>query len=215
MSAYDNYCTLKRELEECAANSGFDPAALKLLAVTKNQTAEVIRQLYDCGVREFAENRVNVLEDKIKVLPDDIIWHFIGKIQSNKVRKVLKTAKILHSVDSLELLERIERIAVEENVFPQLFIEVNVSGEESKSGISFGELPEMLNVPLNNSVICGLMTMAPFTAGEEELKEIFTTLRKTAEKYGLKELSMGMSNDCRTAASCGATTVRIGTALFI
>ncbi len=215
MSAYDNYCTLKCELEECAANSGFDPAALKLLAVTKNQTAEVIRGLYDHGVREFAENRINVLEDKIKVLPDDIVWHFIGKIQSNKVRKVIRAAKILHSVDSKELLERIERIAVEENVFPQIFIEVNVSGEESKSGISVSELQDLLKTPLKNSAVCGLMTMAPFTADEAELREIFTTLRKTAEEYGLKELSMGMSNDCRIAASCGATTVRIGTALFI
>ena len=215
MSAFDNYRALQKELAECAADGGFDPERLKVLAVTKNQTAQVIRELYDSGVREFAENRINVLEEKIKELPADIVWHFIGKIQSNKVRKVVKAAKILHSVDSLELLERIERISQEENVFPRLFIEVNVSGEESKSGITVNELAGLLAVPLKNAEIAGLMTMAPFDASDAELEEIFTTLKKTADRYHLKELSMGMSNDCRIAAFCGATTVRIGTALFV
>ena len=90
------------------------------------------RELYDSGVREFAENRITVLEEKAKTLPSDISWHFIGKIQSNKVRKVLKLSKILHSVDSLELLRRIDRIAGEEGVAPELFIEVNISGKKKE-----------------------------------------------------------------------------------
>ena len=214
MSAYNNYCALQKELSECAGKSGYDPNGIKVLAVTKNQSAQVIKELYDAGLREFAENRINILEEKMKVLADDIVWHFIGKIQSNKVRKVLKAAKVIHSVDSLELLERIERIAKEEGVFPKLFIEVNVSGEESKSGITIAELDQLLAVPLENSFVAGLMTMAPFDATKSELEYIFTTLKKTADERELEELSMGMSNDCRIAAACGATTVRIGTSLF-
>jgi pyridoxal phosphate enzyme (YggS family) len=215
MSAFDNYRALQCELAECAAKGGFDPAQLKVLAVTKNQPSEVIRELYDAGLREFAENRINILEEKMKLLPDDIVWHFIGKIQSNKVRKVVRAAKVLHSVDSPELLERIERIAGEENVSPELFIEVNISGEESKSGISACELEKMLEVQLKHAKIAGLMTMAPFDANAEQLEHIFTTLKKTADRHQLKKLSMGMSNDCRIAAACGATIVRIGTALFV
>jgi pyridoxal phosphate enzyme (YggS family) len=118
-------------------------------------------------------------------------------------------------VDSLDLLTRIDRIAEEEGVFPELFIEVNISGEMSKSGITKDELTELMSVQLKNSKIVGLMTMAPLESTESEQLEIFTSLKNLAAKFDLPQLSMGMSNDYRTAAACGATIVRIGTALFV
>ena len=185
-----------------------------MLAVTKNQSADVIAELHNCGIKEFAENRIHVLEEKAKILPQDIVWHFIGKIQSNKVRKIIKIAKVLHSVDSSELLSRIDRISGEEGVSPEIFIEVNVSGEASKSGINISEVNSMLSIPLKHAKVCGLMTMAPFDSTEEEQKAIFSALKKCAEANGLTELSMGMTNDFQAAAECGSTILRIGTALF-
>ena len=215
MSSYDKYCECLETARNSAAEHGFSAEKVRVLPVTKNQTAQIIEELYSCGLREFAENRITVLEEKAKQLPTDIKWHFIGKIQSNKVRKILKLSHILHSVDSLDLLTRIDRIAGEEEVFPELFIEVNISGEESKSGISKEELPNLLSVQLQNSKIVGLMTMAPLESTEREQVEIFSTLKKLSDKFALPELSMGMSNDYRTAAACGSTIIRIGTALFI
>ena len=215
MSSYENYCLIQKNAEEHAVKGGFPADRVHVLAVTKNQPAAAIEELYNCGIRDFAENRINILEDKAKILADDINWHFIGKIQSNKVRRVVKLSKVIHSVDSADLLERIDRISGEENVSPQLFIEVNVSGEQSKSGISPNEIEQILQIPLEHAVIKGLMTMAPFDSSEEELRKIFSTLRISAEKYNLPELSMGMSNDYHIASECGATTIRIGTSLFL
>lgn len=215
MSCFDKYTQAQENAEKFAEKGGFPAERIRVLAVTKNQSADVIGELYGCGVREFAENRLNVLEEKVKILPEDIVWHFIGKIQSNKVRKILKLAKVLHSVDSPELLERIERISGEEGIFPEVFIEVNISGEESKSGISAFQLSEMLSQQLKNVRVAGLMTMAPADCGEDELRSIFSALKKLADDSGLPELSMGMSNDYHIAAECGATIVRLGTALFV
>ena len=215
MSSFNKYCQILETARKCAAEHGFSAEKVRVLPVTKNQSAQAIQELYDHGLREFAENRLAVLEEKTKVLPNDIKWHFIGKIQSNKVRKILKLSTVLHSVDSLDLLTRIDRIAGEEGVFPELFIEVNISGEMSKSGITKDELTELMSVQLKNSKIVGLMTMAPLESTETEQLEIFTSLKNLAAKFDLPQLSMGMSNDYRTAAACGATIVRIGTALFV
>ena len=214
MSSYDNYCRIQKTAEESAVKGGFSPAGVRVLAVTKNQSADAIAELYSSGIKEFAENRIHVLEEKAKILPQDIVWHFIGKIQSNKVRKIIKIAKVLHSVDSSELLSRIDRISGEEGVFPELFIEVNVSGEASKSGVNISEVNSMLSIPLKHAKVCGLITMAPFDSTEEEQKAIFSSLKKCAAANDLTELSMGMSNDYQAAAECGSTILRIGTALF-
>ena len=214
MSSYDNYCRIQKIAGEAAAKGGFSPAGVRVLAVTKNQSADVSAELHNCGIKEFAENRIHVLEEKAKILPQDIVWHFIGKIQSNKVRKIIKIAKVLHSVDSSELLSRIDRISGEEGVSPEIFIEVNVSGEASKSGINISEVNSMLSIPLKHAKVCGLMTMAPFDSTEDEQKAIFSALKKCAEANGLTELSMGMTNDFQAAAECGSTILRIGTALF-
>ena len=124
MSCAENYRSIIGELEKKNCSG------VTLLPVSKTVTAEAIKELYDIGVRQFAENRIEVLTPKAEILPKDICWHFIGRLQSNKVRKILKIAKVIHSVDSIELVERIDRIAGEENCHPAIFLEISVSGEE-------------------------------------------------------------------------------------
>ena len=137
MSCTENYTSLLKELD------GIRSSEVKLLPVSKTVSAEVIRELYDAGVREFAENRIEVLSPKAETLPKDICWHFIGRLQSNKVRKILKVAKVIHSVDSVELVQRIDRIAGEENCTPEIFLEISVSGEECKGGFPVERAAEL------------------------------------------------------------------------
>jgi pyridoxal phosphate enzyme (YggS family) len=179
--------------------------------------------LYDFGIREFAENREPELAMKVAAMPKDIIWHFIRPVQSNKIRKVVNLAQVIHSVESHSQLERFERIAGEENQNPQILLEVNVSGEESKYGIrSKEDLFQVAEAALSAPAIQwkGLMTMAPAAAEGEELRQVFAGLRQMRDeleqKYSvsLPELSMGMSGDYPAAIAEGATIVRIGTAIF-
>lgn len=204
--------------QECDRETG----DLKLLAVSKTFSASAIRELYEAGVRCFGENRVAELAEKAAVLPADIEWHLIGQLQSNKVRKAVQLASVIHSVDSLPLLERIDRIAGEEGRHPEVLLEVNVSGEASKSGCTPEEVIALAEtaVECRNLELRGLMTMAPAGASEAELERVFrglTGLRDTlAERLHrpLPLLSMGMSGDFETAIRCGSTLVRIGSAIF-
>ena len=216
MSCTENYLALLKELES------IKNADVKLLPVSKTVTAEVSQELYDAGVREFAENRIEVLTPKAETLPKDICWHFIGRLQSNKVRKILKVAKVIHSVDSIELLQRIDRIAGEENCLPEIYLEISVSGEECKGGFPVDRALELAQAALEakNIKLAGLMTMAPLEASSEECRKVFTGLRECRdmieEKLDVKlpGLSMGMSNDWREAVECGSTLIRVGSSIF-
>ena len=216
MSCTENYLALLKELESVKS------ADVKLLPVSKTVSAEVIKELYDAGVREFAENRIEVLTPKAETLPKDICWHFIGRLQSNKVRKILKVAKVIHSVDSIELLQRIDRIAGEENCVPEIYLEISVSGEECKGGFPVDRALELAQaaVEAKHIRLTGLMTMAPLEASAEECRKVFTGLRECRdmieEKLNVKlpGLSMGMSNDWREAVECGSTLIRVGSSIF-
>lgn len=218
----DNYLAVKADVEAACRHCGRVPETVKLLVVSKTIPIPVLMELYEFGIREFAENREPELAMKFAAMPDDICWHFIGPVQSNKIRKVLKLAKVIHSVDSQERLERFERIAGEEGVSPEIFLEVNVSGEESKGGMTPGELPAAAAMAVNcrNIRWRGLMTMAPIDAEECELEKVFGGLRALKEaqekilSYPLPELSMGMSGDFPEAIRCGATIVRVGSRIF-
>ncbi|MEA4862822.1 MAG: YggS family pyridoxal phosphate-dependent enzyme [Victivallaceae bacterium] len=185
-----------------------------LVAVSKTFPASDIQEIYDCGQRSFGESRASELAEKVKSLPADIEWHFIGHLQSNKVKAVVEYSSWIHAVDSLKLLERIDRIAGELGKRPKLLLEVNVSGEESKFGLRPEELAELLAFKPEHCEVVGLMTMAPDGAPEPELRRIFTTLAGLAKSVGLPELSMGMSGDYPIAVECGATMVRVGSAIF-
>lgn len=221
--APENYRKTAAVLRTIESKCGRKPGEVKLLTISKTIPAEVIRELYDqCGIREFGENREPELAMKYDALPRDIKWHFIGPLQSNKVRKVVKLASVIHSVSSVALIERIERISGEEKCSPEFFLEVNVSGEDSKGGFSPDELPGAADAAAKcvNARWCGLMTMAPLNADDDQLEEIFFTLAKLKKEcesrcnITLPELSMGMSGDFPIAVAQGATVVRIGSRIF-
>ena len=136
----DNYLAVKEDVAKACAACNRCVSEVQLLVVSKTIPVPVLMELYNAGIREFAENREPELAMKKASMPEDIIWHFIGPVQSNKIRKVIKLAQVIHSVESLSQLERFERIAGEEGVAPRILLEVNVSGEESKGGMTPEEI---------------------------------------------------------------------------
>lgn len=214
---------LRLRILQAAEKAGRNPAEVKLIAVSKTFPVEAVMEAYDAGQRLFGENRVQEMTLKAEKLPVDIEWHLIGHLQSNKAGNAIKTAKYIHSVDSDKLLLRLDHLAGENSKKQKILLEINISGEESKFGISDDKT--MLEVAeralaCKNVELAGLMTMAPFGAGSYELHKIFSGLRerrdKIEQKFCIKvsELSMGMSSDYEIAISEGATFLRIGTAIF-
>ena len=219
---YERYLAADRSVAEAAVSCGRKREDVLLLAVSKTVPAEQIAELYAHGVRCFGENRAAVLAEKAKTLPPDIEWHYIGPLQSNKVRKVVQAASVIHSVDNPELLSRLDRIVGEEGKNTRFLIEVSVSGEESKGGVPLAELDGLAAAAARceHAVWAGLMTMAPLEAPDDMLFRIFGRLAdergRLERSFGRKLplLSMGMSGDFRQAIACGATVVRLGTCIF-
>ena len=198
------------------------PASVRLVAVSKTVDAAAVGEALAAGQLAFAENRVQELTAKAALLPAECEWHLIGHLQHNKARAAVRTATWIHSVDSIELLERLDRIAAEEERRPKVLLQVNLTGEKSKSGFTPMEvLAATAVVRACTHLDCqGFMTMAGLDADEAALRACFSGLRKlrdgVAPRYGLplRELSMGMSGDYEVAIAEGATMVRIGTAVF-
>lgn len=209
-----------KNIQVCTSNA-------RIIAVTKYVTSVRVIEAYEAGVRDFGENKAQDAERKRAELPEEIkrnsIWHFLGHLQTNKVKKVVGSFDYIHSVDSLKLLKAISEEASSRNIIQKVFIQVNIAKEESKFGFEPAEVEENFSEisKISSVDIVGLMTMAPFTSDVDEQRAVFRGLRELRdqlkEKYGaqLKELSMGMSNDYKTAVEEGATMVRIGQALFI
>jgi len=199
-----------------AEANGHDPARLRIVAVTKTWPVEVAQAAHDAGLTLLGESRVQEAEPKIAALPT-VEWHFIGRLQSNKARRAVRGFAVIHSVDSNDLLRRISEIATEEGRSPRLLLQVNISGEEAKGGLSPDEIVAQA---LPAASLVGLMTIAPMGASVEQARSIFGRLRDLRDRVqhavgiGLPELSMGMSADAEAAAAEGATLIRIGTALF-
>ena len=203
------------------------PSTVKLVAVSKFNPVEAIQQAYDAGQRIFGESRPQELQQKVALLPDDIKWHFIGHLQTNKLKMVLPYVELVHSVDSERLLMEIDKFAVKNGLKVRCLLELFVAQEESKQGFSEEELMALLDSlqqnPLQGVEICGLMGMASFVEDEDQIRGELQTLKrvydKVKEKYistlpQFNELSMGMSGDYRIAIECGSTMVRIGTTIF-
>lgn len=196
------------------------PAHVTLVCVSKYQPVEAIREAYEAGERHFGESRVQELKTKIPLLPEDIRWHFIGHLQTNKVRDLLKLHPFLiHSVDSLRLLQTINDEAAKIGMVQDVLLEVHVAREETKSGF----LPEEINDLMVNDLMVnyphvrvrGLMTMATNTDDEAEIRRCFSTLKELSiVNCQFSILSMGMSDDYRIAIECGSTMVRIGSSIF-
>ena len=217
-----NYRSVRREIDDIAVSCGRNPQDILLLAVSKTMPEGDITSLYDIGIRDFGENRIQELERKAAALPEDIVWHFIGPLQSNKIRKAVKLASVIHSVEDISAVERLDRIAGEEQRKVKFLIEVNVSGELSKGGVTPADFMEIARAAAQcrTAVFSGLMTMAPFEAPQEVLDSVFNglaALKKQAEQelgIALPILSMGMSGDYANAIAAGSTIVRVGTAIF-
>ena len=218
----ENLAAVQAAVRAAETAAGRSENTVKLLVVSKTMPLALLRELYELGIREFGENREPELEQKAAAMPADVIWHFIGPVQSNKIRKVVKQAAVIHSVDSVEKLLKFDRIAGEENKTPEVFLEVNVSGELSKGGMTPAQVIDAVKTAVDcRFVKCrGLMTMAPLAAGHEELLQIFGTLRDLRDRAeaecgcALPQLSMGMSGDFPEAIACGATIVRVGSKIF-
>ena len=195
------------------------PADVTLVCVSKFHPEQAIREAYDAGERHFGESRVQELQRKVPQLPADICWHFIGHLQTNKVRDLLKLRPyLIQSVDSMRLLQAINDEAAKQGFVQDVLLEVHVAKEESKTGFSPEEISnlkfQISNFP--NVRVCGLMTMATNTEDEKEIRRCFMEAKALLSTFTfqLSTLSMGMSDDYLIAIECGATMVRIGSTIF-
>lgn len=204
--------------------SGRDPAGVRIVAVTKYAEWPWVEALTGLGVTTLGESRPQQLIERSALMRCPVEWHLIGHLQRNKVRGVLPITELIHSVDSQRLLERIEQVADELALRPPVLLQVNVSGEASKDGLSPEELRRVVRGcdALSRVRITGLMTMAPFSDDPESARPVFRGLRELRDELRtiappnvmLDQLSMGMSNDFDVAVEEGATLVRLGSVLF-
>ena len=195
------------------------PADVTLVCVSKFHPEQAIREAYDAGERHFGESRVQELQRKVPQLPADICWHFIGHLQTNKVRDLLKLRPyLIQSVDSMRLLQAINDEAAKQGFVQDVLLEVHVAKEESKTGLTPSEIEDlrlkMEDFP--NVRVRGLMTMATNTDDETEIWRCFMEAKALLSTFNIQHstLSMGMSDDYRIAIECGATMVRIGSTIF-
>lgn len=198
------------------------PGEVKLVAVSKTHPPEAIREVFEAGQHAFGESRVQEALPKLETLPPEIEWHFIGHLQTNKIRKVIGRFALFHGVDNQSLALQMNRIAGEIGVTANVLLEVNVSGEASKFGFEPSALPAALELLLSLPFlrIQGLMTMAPYSQDPEKARPYFAQLRDLRDRLAaetgnpLAELSMGMSGDFEQGIAEGATIVRVGSAIF-
>jgi pyridoxal phosphate enzyme (YggS family) len=214
----ERHGSLLTRLRAVAEANGHDPMALLIVGVTKTHPVEVARAAVAAGIGRLGESRVQEAEPKIHAVPT-AEWHLVGRLQSNKVRRAVGAFEVIHSVDAVGLLTQLERVAAEEGRHPRLLVQVNVTGEVAKGGMTPDELLAMAG-DLGGRRVIGLMTIARMGASDEEARATFRRLRELRDRARdasgepLEELSMGMSDDAEAAAAEGATLVRIGTALF-
>ena len=218
----ENFKIVADKVAERCVKCGRSTSEVTIIAVSKTQPLSSIRSAFSYGIIDFGENKAQELRDKYAELKIEANWHFIGHLQTNKVKYVIEPAKLIHSVDSVKLAEGVNRKAEAAGLVKEILFEVNTSGEESKFGLQSGEdvlkLLEFCN-NLGSIRVKGLMTMAPYTDNEFVIRSCFSGLRKALEKvnsygFNLTELSMGMTNDYELAVEEGATLLRIGTAIF-
>lgn len=203
------------------------PEHVKLIAVSKFQSVEKIRVAYEAGHRDFAENYVQEMIEKHEQLPKDIRWHFIGHLQTNKVKYIVPFVHLIHSVDSLKLLTEIQKQAKKHQRVINCLLQIHIAQEETKFGFSFEEVRDLLNAEVlktfSNVRIKGLMGMATFIDNTRQIKNEFLSIKHffdeiksqhISDNVQFEELSIGMSNDYKIAIECGSTMIRIGTAIF-
>ena len=224
MSIPANLQNINSLIAKAALTAGRDPAAVRLVAVSKTKPPEMVEAAFLAGQTVFGENYVQELTAKAAMVQSPVEWHFIGHLQSNKVRQISGLVTMIHSVDRLSLAEEISRQWGRLGRSCDILIQVNVSGESTKSGTTAAAALDLVRrvAELPNLRICGLMTMPPFFDDPEAARPYFRELRLLSEKIAaenipgvlMAELSMGMSGDFEAAIAEGATLVRVGSAIF-
>jgi pyridoxal phosphate enzyme (YggS family) len=216
---------VRQKIEAAAHRAAQKPETIALVGVSKTHPADLIHEAYEAGLRHFGENRVQEWEGKLAAVADlQATWHLIGHLQSNKAARAAKAFHSIDSVDDWSLAQRLDRAQAEKGIGQKLrfLIEVQMGGEESKSGVSETDLPELAEkvLTLTHVELAGLMCIPPFRENPDEVRPFFATLRKLKEQLEarigrpLPTLSMGMSHDFEAAILEGSTEVRIGTAIF-
>ena len=220
----ENLAEIHRRLVAAASRAGRDPAAVRLVAVTKTVGLERLQEAVAAGHTLFGENYVQEARKKIATLGPGLTWHFIGHLQSNKAKAAVGVFHLIHSVDRLRLAQALEQAGARQGKVQDILIQVNVAGEETKSGAAPGEVHDLLMEisQMPHLRVVGLMTMPPWLSDQEEVRPYFRALRELRDRLrqarlvegDLPELSMGMTGDFEAAVEEGATLVRIGTAIF-
>ncbi|MFX3674180.1 MAG: YggS family pyridoxal phosphate-dependent enzyme [Paenisporosarcina sp.] len=220
MEIAHNYHHIQKQIQKACERSGRPFSNVTIVAVTKAVSVQRTQEAVNAGLYHLGENRPEGLQEKKEAIQSNATWHFIGSLQSRKVKQVIDTVDVLHSLDRISLAEEIQKRA---NKVIDCFVQVNVSGEEAKHGIPIEEIVTFVTAlkPYDKIRVIGLMTMAPNTEDENVLRSVFSRLKNAQQfiaQYNYPhapctELSMGMSNDYEIAIEEGATYVRIGTAL--
>lgn len=228
MTICANLAEINEKIAAAAAKSGRKRENITLVAVSKTVGAAEVNEAYATGQRVFAENRVQCLLEKLDTTAqynmNDIDWHLIGSLQTNKVKYIIDKVSLIHSVDSIHLAEEINKCATKKGLKMNCLLQVNVSGEESKHGVEIEDVDRIVEefTKFDNLTLKGLMTMAPFEADEYELRSIFSKLHKKYIDIGSQKghnvdmsyLSMGMTHDFTYAIEEGSNMIRVGTGIF-
>lgn len=218
----DNLLAIRKRMDAACARVGRHAGDVELISVSKTFSVDAVREAFEAGERVFGESRLQEALPKMELLPGAIHWHFIGGVQRNKVRRILSAFEVIHAVDSLRLARYLNEVAADLSVFPEIFLQVNVGGEETKGGFELdalrAEFAEILT--LDRLEILGLMCIPPAGPDPESARPWFSLLRNLRDElvqvHGvpLPSLSMGMSGDFEVAIEEGATHVRVGSSIF-
>ena len=220
----ENLAKVEERVAAACVRANRDRSEVTLIAVSKTKPVEDLKVIYDAGIRQFGENKVQELTGKIPEMAQDIDWHLIGHLQRNKVKYIIDKVKLIHSVDSYRLAEEINIQAKKKGVIANILIEVNAANEATKFGVKLEEAKQLCQEisHLDAVHVMGLMTIAPNVVVPEENRAIFHKIKdlsvdiasKNIDNVDMRILSMGMTNDFEVAIEEGATHVRVGTAIF-
>ena len=224
MMVKENLAGVEARIRAACKRCGRDEDSVTLISVSKTKPVRLIEEAYEYGKRDFGENKAQEMKQKYEVLPDDIRWHFIGHLQTNKIKYVVGHACLIHSVDSLHLAQGIEAESAKRDLVTHILLEVNVAGEKSKFGVTpeyVFELAEKIS-KFPHVRIDGLMTVAPYVSDADKNRPVFRRLNtlsvdiagKNIDNVSMDILSMGMTGDYEAAIEEGATHIRVGTGIF-
>jgi len=219
-----NYETVVKNVEQACIKGGRDPKEIKIIAVSKTKPLSMIEDAIAVGMQTFGENKPQEIRDKVNAVSTKVSWHMIGKLQSNKIKYVIDNCDLIHSVDRLELVYKLEKEAIKRDIHIDVLLQVNITGESSKSGFAPDELLSHLTEisKCTRVHVKGLMTIPPYTANPEDNRQVFRSLKqlfidiksKNIDNVNMIDLSMGMTGDYMVAREEGATFVRVGTGIF-